>query len=468
MVLVVASAAAGPRLKELFSPRTAPLEKLATVPVRRTDMHVTLTTGGKVESSERTLIECELERLELSVKGQAMVGGGASTVLSVVPDGTMVKAGEVLCRLDSSEYEEMLRQQKMTVKRAVADHRQAELDLDVARLAVAEFKDGTLQEALKELSGLIALNQSAWERSKDRLKWALRMRDKGYIPLSQVGNEEINQRRAEFLWKQSRAELEVFERFSVPRALRALEGQVLMAEATLRYQDQRLKRHREREEMLRLQVDRCTIRAPHDGFVIYANNDDRQIKIEEGMVVRQRQDLFYLPNLTKMMAMALVHESVASRIRPGMKTRVRVEGLPGRVLDGHVASVAHLPTQNYFNEVRYFYTEVVLDTIPRGLRPGMTAEVEVATERREDVLAIPIEALAVENGRDFCYVAQDNRVERREIAIGQATSALLEVTAGLEEGELVVLDPDQFDDKIETLSPFDPEFESLAAETRAR
>jgi HlyD family secretion protein len=286
--------------------------------------------------------------------------------------------------------------------------------------------------------------------------------------LSQVGNEEVNRRRAEFQLKQSRAELDVFERFSVPRALRALEGQVLMAEAMLKYQDQRLKRHREREEMLRLQVERCTIRAPHDGFVIYANNDDRQIKIEEGMVVRQRQDLFYLPNLTKMMAMAMVHESVASRIQPGMRTRVRVEGLPGRVLDGHVASIAQLPTQNYFNEVRYFYTEVVLDTIPRGLRPGMTAEVEIATERREDVLAIPIEALAVENGRDFCYVAQDNRVERREIAIGQSTSQLLEVTAGLEEGELVVLDPDQFDDEIETLSPFDPEFQSLAAETRAR
>jgi HlyD family secretion protein len=240
-----------------------------------------------------------------------------------------------------------------------------------------------------------------------------------------------------------------------------------MAESMLTYQDRRLQRHREREDMLRLQVEHCTIRAPHDGFVIYANNDDRQIKIEEGMVVRQRQDLFYLPNLSKMMAMALVHESVASRIQPGMLARVRIEGLPGRVLEGHVNSVAQLPTQNYFNEVRYFYTEILLDTIPRGLRPGMTAEVEIATERREDVLAIPIEALAVENGQDFCYVAHEDRVERREIEIGRSTSNLLEVTEGLEEGELVVLDPDQFDDALETLSPFDPNFHSLAAETQA-
>ena len=47
----------------------------------------------------------------------------------------------------------MLRQQKMTVKRAKADHRQTELDLDVARMSVTEFKEGTLFEALKELNG---------------------------------------------------------------------------------------------------------------------------------------------------------------------------------------------------------------------------------------------------------------------------------------------------------------------------
>jgi hypothetical protein len=42
------------------------------------------------------------------------------------------------------------------------------------------------------------------------------------------------------------------------------------------------------------------------------------------------------------------------------------------------------------------------------------------------------------------------------------------VTDGLDEGEVVVLDPGQFDDDIETLSPFNPDFESLAAEVHSR
>ena len=107
-----------------------------------------------------------------------------------------------------------------------ADHRQTELDLDVARMSVTEFKEGTLSEALKELEGLIALNESTWERSNDRLHWARRMLDKGYVPISQLSTEKINEKRSAFLLKQSRTELAVFREFTAPRVLRSLEGNV--------------------------------------------------------------------------------------------------------------------------------------------------------------------------------------------------------------------------------------------------
>jgi HlyD family secretion protein len=176
--------------------------------------------------------------------------------------------------------------------------------------------------------------------------------------------------------------------------------------------------------------------------------------------VHQKQDLFYLPNLGKMIITALLHESIANRVQAGMRAWIRVEGLPGKVLDGHVVAVAQLPTQNYLNDVRYFYTEIACDTIPRGLLPGMTAEVEIATLRRPDVLTIPIEALAVEEGEDYCYVVGDDGIERREIEVGQSTQNLLEVTQGLEEGDQVALNPAAFDTQLETLSPFRGTFES--------
>jgi HlyD family secretion protein len=460
IVLAVGTAAAVPRLQAWFPRQDALPENLVTGAVRRRDLNVTLTVGGRVDTAERTVIECELERLELSVKGQAMTGGGASTILRVVPDGTPVKKGDILCELDAADYLEMLRQQKMTVERAQADHRQAELDLEVARMAVTEFKEGTMREAAKELRGLIALNEASWQRSKDRLAWSERMLAKGYVAASTFSADRVNERRVAFQLQQSRTELAMLQEFTGPRALRVLQANVLSAEAMLNYQDRRLQRHRERQAMLELQVDRCTIRAPHDGFVIYAIDDSRPVKIEEGMAVRQKQDLFYLPNLSKMVATTLVHESVASRVQAGMGAAIRVEGLPGQVLKGHVTSVAQLPTQNYLNDVRYFYAEIAFDAIPRGLLPGMTAEVEIATQERQDVLTIPMAGLAVEEGEDYCYVVGESEIERREIEIGQATADLLEVTQGLEEGEQVVLNPTAFDSQLETLSPFPDAFEA--------
>ena len=74
--------------------------------------------------------------------GNEFTGGGSSTILSLLPEGSTVKKGDVLCTLDSSAYEEMLRQQQIVLERAQAELRQAELELDVARLAVGESKMG--------------------------------------------------------------------------------------------------------------------------------------------------------------------------------------------------------------------------------------------------------------------------------------------------------------------------------------
>ena len=92
--------------------------------------------------------------------GNEFTGGGSSTILSLLPEGTTVKKGDVLCTLDSSAYEELLRQQQIALEQAQAEHRQAELELEVARLAVGEFENGTLKQTLQDYRGQIALARS--------------------------------------------------------------------------------------------------------------------------------------------------------------------------------------------------------------------------------------------------------------------------------------------------------------------
>src|SRR5262249_15917551 len=65
--------------------RKSPAERFVTTGVRRADLFPTLTAMGRVESSKRTVITCELEDIAVGVRGQRLEAGGASVLLSVIP-----------------------------------------------------------------------------------------------------------------------------------------------------------------------------------------------------------------------------------------------------------------------------------------------------------------------------------------------------------------------------------------------
>ncbi len=86
----------------------------------------------------------------------------------------------------------------------------------------------------------------------------------------------------------------------------------------------------------------------------------------------------------------------------------------------------------------------------------MSAEVEILTARRPDALVIPPAAVKVEDGHEVCYVVGAEGPERREIAVGQVTPDLLEVTGGLNEGEEIVLEPHRINPAEVVIKPAAP------------
>jgi HlyD family secretion protein len=218
--------------------------------------------------------------------------------------------------------------------------------------------------------------------------------------------------------------------------------------------------------MLERQVTNCTIRAPHDGFVIHANDARRGIYVEEGMPVFQKQRLFFLPDLTEMEIVAQLHESVVDEVRPGMRAMIDLESLPDCHLKGQVSQVAPLATFEWRSDVRYFDATVKLSTTPPGLRPGMTAELAIEMPRRQNVLAVPSEAVTTDEGRNVCFVVHDAGLERREVKLGGVTLDLTEVAEGLHEGEHVVLNPHVDEEDLSTPDD-DAPAESRPTQTRA-
>jgi HlyD family secretion protein len=432
----------------------SPAERYVITGVRRSNLFPTQVASGRVESAKRTVIDCELENVSVGVGrgGPRAFAAGASTLLSVVPEGTTVKKGDVLAVLDSSDYEELLRLQRITVERSKSDKLQADLNLEIAKLQLQEFTEGTLHETIEDFEGKIFLSRSDLERANERLTWTRHMKEKGYAPASQVATDEFRQAQMAQALAQQDSAYALFKKFTAPTTARVLGAAVEQAKTLLHYEELRFHRHLERLAMLEKQVENCTIRAPHDGFLIYANNGDRALVIEPGTPVRQKQHLFYLPDLNDMEVVAMLHQAIIDQVGPGMRARVQVEGVPDLEIEGHVASIAPMPTFNWRSDVQYFEGIVKIENKPQGLRPGMTAEVEIALPRRNNVLAVPSEAVRSEDGHDVCLVVHDDTLERREVKLGQVTRDLAEVTKGLEEGEQVVLNPTSEDASLDATS----------------
>ena len=161
-----------------------------------------------------------------------------------------------------------------------------------------------------------------------------------------------------------------------------------VAEAQLKAADATVRQKRAAVEQTRLDVVHTEIRAPVDGVVVSR-------AIDPGQTVAaslQAPTLFTIAqDLTRMQVEAAVDEADVGRLREGMSAVFTVDAFPGRSFRGEISQIrkAAQVVQNVVS-----YTTVI--TVPnpdRSLLPGMTANVRVQVDRREDALRVSNAAL---------------------------------------------------------------------------
>ena len=134
-----------------------------------------------------------------------------------------------------------------------------------------------------------------------------------------------------------------------------------------------------------------------------------------------------------------IHESMVERVHAGLKAVVT---LPDRTLDAEVSNVATVtkPAGWWTGNVVKYDTVIDLPS-DAGLKPGMSAEVEVILAVHPDVLLIPVAAVVETEDGVFCWVQGELEPEKRLIELGDSNDVFIEVLAGLKEGEEVILNP---------------------------
>jgi HlyD family secretion protein len=170
--------------------------------------------------------------------------------------------------------------------------------------------------------------------------------------------------------------------------LKAEQAQVAVGQAQVRNADAVVKQRESQLSQARVDLERTQIRAPVDGTVVKKS-------VEPGQTVAaslQAPELFVIAqDLRQMQVDTSIDESEVGRIRVGQEATFTVDSFPGRTFRGTVAQMRKA-AQVVQNVVTYI--AVVRTSNPDlNLFPGMTANVRVVIETRENVLKVPNAAL---------------------------------------------------------------------------
>jgi membrane fusion protein (multidrug efflux system) len=133
-----------------------------------------------------------------------------------------------------------------------------------------------------------------------------------------------------------------------------------------------------------------------------------------------------------------VPENFLAALREGLTVRATAPAFPGRNFAGKVASIDSRVDQ----ATRSVTVRALLANEDGALKPGMFLNVALANDERE-ALVIPEEALTPEAERQFVFVVDDGKAERREVRIGGRRPGSVEILAGLAAGEQVVIEGTQ-------------------------
>lgn len=246
-----------------------------------------------------------------------------------VVEGDRVHRGDLLLRLDDERYRSTLAGMQATVDAAQADLRLAEAQRERSRLALAR-QEKLFAEGLLSDEGIEAARAQA---AIDQARHA-------------SAQEELRRRQAAL-------------------------GEV------------------------RKDLNETVFLAPMDGIVTALNVEEGE-NVVTGTMNNAGTVILTLANLDTMEVAADVDETDVVAVRSGQKAKVKVDAWQDSVLTGVVTTVGmsgRRGTAGGQQQATNFEVKVRIEEPPDGLRPGMSADIEVLTGERDSALVVPIQAL---------------------------------------------------------------------------
>ncbi|BFR49210.1 efflux RND transporter periplasmic adaptor subunit [Nitratidesulfovibrio sp. HK-II] len=185
-------------------------------------------------------------------------------------------------------------------------------------------------------------------------------------------------------------------------------------------------------EATNVRLSYSVIRAPLDGVVSEVTAQGGETVVAGFQVA----NLITVLDPTRLEMWIYVDETDVGQVTPGMAVEFRVDSLPGRTFSGTVNQI--YPQPEIRENIVYYRALVRLTPqTSTDLRPEMTTQCRIVVQQKDNVLAVPNEALKWVSGEQVVFVQDGAGIRKVRPRIGLAGAEASEVLEGLAEGDMV-------------------------------
>jgi len=448
-----------------------PPKAVSTAKVERGPLRITVVEEGELRALRETTI----------------MSKQPGTIEWLCAEGKQVKAGDVLVEIEKDRYEELLEQNTVELQEATANLEElqrnsadekklleegvdaAKVALEIKKLERKQLLDGPTEREKKEAEADLRSAEITATEAWAEFERAQELGEAGIISQNEVQRARIEAKIAEanlenMRFKHERllagaTELEIREaelgvqtaELNLDIAKENLAAGIGRLQSDIAEAEARVKRAQSTLKRMRREIEQRTIRAPHEGVVVYFKPRSTRRRIEVGTRIWVGAGIMELPDLRRMKVLTQVSEFDVRYIRVGDPATVTVDMIEGETYQGRVIWIdkwghdrnekldASQRRKYGLAGINVFDVEVAIDKEDPRLKLGFNAKVEFSIRELKDVLSVPKNAVQFRNHKYLVTVLTPAGPEPRNIVVGDESHDRIVVKEGLKEGEEVVV-----------------------------
>ena len=321
-------------------------------------------------------------------------------IIDLVQDGTTVKSGDYIAKLDESDLLNNMRNQVQEKERVDADLRHAVLDSTVV---LTSFRENITNLLLDLEYVKIDLEQSKYESETEQRK------------------ARMNYQKAEIALEKMRRDYHLEQN--------KLKVRIMRHETRVKDLQTLIEKYQEGIKATRIL---CT----EGGLVMFEKDySGKKYSKDSRIYIYMNSPIATLPDMSTVMITANVKEIDVTKIHLNDSAVVSVDALPNKKFAGRVVKIANMGEEHKNFDMKVFKVDIRLDFSDPELKPGMTCSNDIVFCHSKDVPVIPVETLFSENGQAFVYLKNGTEVVRQIVQTGCDDGKNIAITNGLNEGD---------------------------------